>query len=1037
MRLPPILLLAHRPLGVVLLAVLLSEGRAHAFRFDGPTPSSAAVVLQEVDKAGPPTASRLAAARLATPLGLSVVWDSRLGTPSRVRGQDLARRGAFSPAKALAFEGRGDYAQDSLAVLDNLAGLYSFRDVTAEFGPGRVDADLLGYHHVRRPQMHQGRRVVGGQLIVHFDGADRPYEVSGRYSPDLAVRDVPVLSEAEAGRIAAQDLAGMGRPAAKSAGKPELVVYALSGPPSLAYEITLACRDPKRLDERWKYYVDAAGGGILLRYDEIPRIGAPTGNGSDTALSGALLGGEGGQTVSVTGWRDNTTVADYLYNRNATWYVYNVAASGYSDYNTFAWRPTANWGSSDRAEVSAGNNIDIVQDYFRTVHGRNSFDNNAEFARINVHEGQNLVNAYWDGVDFHIGDGDGMDANPLAVLDVVGHEFTHAVTESTAGLIYSGESGALDESFSDIFGACVEFYGQPDGHTLYPGTAPGQADWLVGEDCWISAKALRDIRNPGNVTTVGAGNELPSRYKGTHWYYGTGDNGGVHVNLSVQSFFFYLLCEGGSGTNDGIAYSVSGIGRTNAEKVAFRALTIYVGPYADYSAGRGAWVSAATDLNAAWVPSVEAAWDAVGVGPVLPTAAAPTMDPPEGAYSSVVTVSVATATVGASLTYTLDGTDPSSSSPAYTSAIPLSVDTTLKARAFKSGMQPSPVATARYQFLGTRLLFFPMDSSSGWTTGGAWAFGAPQGRGGDHGYPDPASGFTGANVYGYNLAGDYVNNLFSTYWLTTSATDLSAASNVKLAFRRWLGVEKPAFDHAYIEASANGATWTRVWENSAEIADSSWTYVVYDLSSVADGQSTVYIRWGIGPTDSSWTYCGWNIDDVEIWGRLGGPRAPAVPANLEAAAYSRTEVRLAWEDRADNEDGFAIERASFAGAWNEIARVGANVASFKDTTMSPNGSFSYRVRAFNAAGYSGYSNVGSASTADTTGSIRFGVSLPDRWLGVLVWDSVDQRYVMNDNFYSPPEIVVPGIKANRWYHIAVWDYTRSVWVIGEWASRVQ
>ncbi|MBN2448519.1 MAG: trypsin-like peptidase domain-containing protein [Phycisphaerae bacterium] len=160
---------------------------------------------------------------------------------------------------------------------------------------------------------------------------------------------------------------------------------------------------------------------------------------------------------------------------------------------------------------------------------------------------------------------------------------------------------------------------------------------------------------------------------------------------------------------------------------------------------------------------------------------------------------------------------------------------------------------------------FPMDTNPGWTTQGLWAFGTPTGGGGQYGEPDPTSGYTGSYVYGYNLSGDYENSLSERH-LTTTALDCSEVSGTTLVFRRWLGVEQPSYDHAYVRVSANGSTWTTIWQNTSGVEDSSWQYVEYDISSVADYQSTVYIRWTMGTTDGSWQYCGWNIDDVEIWG---------------------------------------------------------------------------------------------------------------------------------------------------------------------------
>ncbi len=156
-----------------------------------------------------------------------------------------------------------------------------------------------------------------------------------------------------------------------------------------------------------------------------------------------------------------------------------------------------------------------------------------------------------------------------------------------------------------------------------------------------------------------------------------------------------------------------------------------------------------------------------------------------------------------------------------------------------------------------------MDANPGWTTQGQWAWGSPSGGGGQYGGPDPTSGATGSNVMGYNLAGDYANNLPETH-LTTTAIDCTNLIGVSVRFERWLGVEQPAYDRAYLRVSNNGSTWTTIWENTTEVGDTSWSLLTYDISSVADGQSTVFLRWTIGITDGSWQYCGWNIDDVEI-----------------------------------------------------------------------------------------------------------------------------------------------------------------------------
>ncbi|MGD8452364.1 MAG: hypothetical protein PVJ57_11145 [Phycisphaerae bacterium] len=156
-----------------------------------------------------------------------------------------------------------------------------------------------------------------------------------------------------------------------------------------------------------------------------------------------------------------------------------------------------------------------------------------------------------------------------------------------------------------------------------------------------------------------------------------------------------------------------------------------------------------------------------------------------------------------------------------------------------------------------------LDSNPGWTTQGLWAFGHPTGGGGDHGAPDPANGYTGTSVYGYNLNGDYENNLPERH-LTSTPIDCTGKTNISLRFWRWLGVEQPQWDHAYFRVSTNGSAWTTLWQNGATIDGGAWEEMSFNLSGIADNQPTLYLRWTMGTTDTSWRYCGWNIDDIRL-----------------------------------------------------------------------------------------------------------------------------------------------------------------------------
>ena len=158
-----------------------------------------------------------------------------------------------------------------------------------------------------------------------------------------------------------------------------------------------------------------------------------------------------------------------------------------------------------------------------------------------------------------------------------------------------------------------------------------------------------------------------------------------------------------------------------------------------------------------------------------------------------------------------------------------------------------------------------LDADPLWTAEPEWAYGVPTGGGGDEGHPDPTSGYTGDNVYGYNLDGDYDRWLPETH-LTSQAFDCTGIAHATVKFWRWLGVDESANDHAYVRVSANGVDWKTVWANTDAVTDSVWAQVEYDISSVADDQATVYLRWTMGRTDPNKHFCGWNIDDIEIWG---------------------------------------------------------------------------------------------------------------------------------------------------------------------------
>ena len=251
------------------------------------------------------------------------------------------------------------------------------------------------------------------------------------------------------------------------------------------------------------------------------------------------------------------------------------------------------------------------------------------------------------------GDGDGVNYGPLVSLDIVGHEIAHGVTEYSANLVYSYESGALNESFSDIFGESIENFAQ------------GNNDWLMGDHIGAggSGGALRSMSNPNAYNQ-------PDTYLGTNWYSGSGDNGGVHYNSGVQNFWFYLLSVGGNGTNDnGDSYSVSAIGMDTAASIAYRNLAVYLNSNSQYDDARAGAIQAAIDLYGAGSAeeiAVTNAWHAVGVGAAYDGGNPP---PPDDCVTGDVNLSITFDNYPEETAWTLkDGSGATIDSESYSSS---------------------------------------------------------------------------------------------------------------------------------------------------------------------------------------------------------------------------------------------------------------------------------------------------------------------------------------------------------------------------------
>jgi len=165
---------------------------------------------------------------------------------------------------------------------------------------------------------------------------------------------------------------------------------------------------------------------------------------------------------------------------------------------------------------------------------------------------------------------------------------------------------------------------------------------------------------------------------------------------------------------------------------------------------------------------------------------------------------------------------------------------------------------------------YAFDDSPSWTTEGQWEFGQPLGLGGaSYGYPDPNSGYTGQNVYGINLSGDYNPAISGPYYLTTNVIDCTQYDNVKVSFMSWLNIDDSNYAKCTFEVSADGTEWITLWSNTPEpVTNNNWQKMEFDISEYADNNSTLYLRWGYQIIDRAYPYSGWNIDDVELWGTL-------------------------------------------------------------------------------------------------------------------------------------------------------------------------
>ncbi|KNB51020.1 M4 family metallopeptidase [Streptomyces caatingaensis] len=458
-----------------------------------------------------------------------------------------------------------------------------------------VVKDNNGAVHTRYERTYDGLPVLGGDLVVDSTSAGKVTTVAKATKQRLALATTtPSLAPAAAGKQAVAAARAHGSKASKPEKAPRKVVWAADGKPVLAYETVVGGIQHDGTPSRLHVITDAASGKKLFAFQDVK-----TGTGN-TQHSGQV-------TIGTTKVGNTYQLWDQTRGGHKT-YNLNHATSGTGSIITSPNDVFGNGTTSDPATAGADAHYgaQLTWDYYKNVHGRSGIRGDGVGAYSRVHYGNNYVNAFWDDSCFCMtyGDGNGI---PLTSIDVAAHEMTHGVTSATANLTYSGESGGLNEATSDMFATAVEFWA---GNPKDPG------DYLIGEKIDINGDGtpLRYMDKPSK-----------DRRSKDAWYSGLGGID-VHYSSGPANHWFYLASEG-SGAKDinGVHYDsptsdglpVTGIGRDNAAKIWFKALTERMRSNTNYAGARDATLWAAGELfgvGSDTYNNVANAWAAINVG---------------------------------------------------------------------------------------------------------------------------------------------------------------------------------------------------------------------------------------------------------------------------------------------------------------------------------------------------------------------------------------------------------------------------------------
>lgn len=497
----------------------------------------------------------------------------------------------ISPLNANAAQGKApkfEKVQSSKKLSKDMKGVHQFfkennfgiEDSENELAELKSSEDSLGFKHIKTQQMVKGIPVFGNEYIVHFNEKGEVYAINGNY--DASAKDTKINKGKLIGEEKALEIAKSQVTFDELEMDPttKLYLYKVEAEYIPVYLVTLSFLYPE--PGNWQFFVNAETGAIVKGINKIAKV-ASTGTGvgvlGDTkTLNLDKVTAKGKVQYQLKDTTKPAIITTYTANNGTR----TPGSIVYSTTNVI----------NDKAAVDAHYYAGVVYDYYKAKFNRNSLDGRGMGIKSTVHFYRNYVNAFWNGVQMVYGDGDGVNALALSGgLDVVAHEMTHAVDEHEANLVYELQSGALNESMSDAFGAFVEYYAQTS-----------KFDWLMGEDIWTPNKAgdaLRDMADPtkyGDPAHMDDFVVLPNTE--------AGDWGGVHTNSGIPNKACYLIA------------SNSNVGVTKAEQIYYRALANYLTSTSNFHDARVALAQSATDLygaGSAEVAAVNAAWTAVGV----------------------------------------------------------------------------------------------------------------------------------------------------------------------------------------------------------------------------------------------------------------------------------------------------------------------------------------------------------------------------------------------------------------------------------------